>query len=288
MTVRTKAVLGILGVFVLGGVCGALVLGIVVRDRVRETRNLREREGFARFFFDKLQLSDAQNDSLRGVLDSTYRELEQLRVESSQRYAEVIDHMRSRVYPKLSPEQRVLFEEQEQRIRAMVPPPARPLRDMRNNAALRPPVPTSQPTIPTPQSQQTPSAPLAALTTPQRPDTTPRMRGERRRADTTRPTGQGGTRSGTGELGLNDSQKQQIRAILREQKGKMQEMMAGDAPPMEKVRLRRQIRREGIDRVLNILTPEQRQQVEQMRSEGRRPRWWKELSIDGSAGNGID
>ena len=121
MSNRFKAIAGITGIFLLGGICGALLIGLIIRDNVRERAKLRDHEGFIAYFERRLELTEAQRDSLRDELDSAYNRLVELRRATSEEYNAVIDTMSQRIYPQLTPEQRELFKQQEQALRRMVP-----------------------------------------------------------------------------------------------------------------------------------------------------------------------
>lgn len=121
MTKRTKAIAGLAGVFLLGGICGGLVFGVIVRDRAREARDLRNRDGFMRYFEKRLDLTATQRDSLQEELEWTYGELARLREETTVQYNAVIDTFAVRVMPVLTEEQRVLFRTQEQKFRRFMP-----------------------------------------------------------------------------------------------------------------------------------------------------------------------
>lgn len=121
MTKRTQAILGLSGVFVIGALCGALVFGVVMRDRARETAGLRNREGFIHHFERRLQLTETQRDSLKDELERTYSQMAALREETSQRYNILIDSLAVRIMPTLTVEQRELFRDQEQRFRRFLP-----------------------------------------------------------------------------------------------------------------------------------------------------------------------
>ena len=60
MNVRTKAIAGIIGVFVVGGLFGAIGAGLYVQSQVDEARALRDQDGFRRHFTEQLELSTAQ------------------------------------------------------------------------------------------------------------------------------------------------------------------------------------------------------------------------------------
>ncbi len=92
-----------------------------MRDRARETVGLRNREGFIRHFERRLNLSDAQRDSLKDELDGTYRQMAELREETSRRYNALIDTLAIRIMPALTKEQQELFREQESKFRRFLP-----------------------------------------------------------------------------------------------------------------------------------------------------------------------
>lgn len=121
MTIRAKAIASLSGVFLLGAVCGALLLGLVVRGRMRDAQRLRDRQGFQEFFTDKLKLTETQRDSLREELERTYDDLAELRRAAAQQYGEVLDSFSTHVYPRLNPEQQQIFTGEEQRLRQVFP-----------------------------------------------------------------------------------------------------------------------------------------------------------------------
>lgn len=121
MTNRTKAITGLIAVFILGGICGALIFGVVVRDRVKEAQDLRRQEGFITYFERRLDLTEAQRDSLHDELAAAYEQLAELRSSASARYNEVIDTLKSQIYPHLTVEQRELFNTQEMKFRRFMP-----------------------------------------------------------------------------------------------------------------------------------------------------------------------
>lgn len=120
MTTRTKAIGGLTLVFLLGGICGALVLGVVLRDRVRDAQSLRDRDGFVEFFERRLELTEAQRDSLRDELLSTYQQLAELRSSASAEYNRLLDSLHAHIYPQLTGGQRALLTQEEERLRRMV------------------------------------------------------------------------------------------------------------------------------------------------------------------------
>lgn len=122
MTTRQKAILGLVGVFVAGGIIGAAIVGLVVRGNVQSARSLREREGFLRFVEHRLELTESQRDSLADELDSLYANLANLRKSASNELAELLDSFRVHVEPQLTPHQRELLKRQEEFMRHGLPP----------------------------------------------------------------------------------------------------------------------------------------------------------------------
>jgi len=121
MNNRWKAIAGISAIFLLGGMCGALICGLVIREDVRQRQEIRKHEGFLEFFEGKLHLTETQRDSLRDELDTAYNRLAELRIETSTRFREVIDTLIKHVDPHLTPEQRLVLQQQEQKLRRMGP-----------------------------------------------------------------------------------------------------------------------------------------------------------------------
>ncbi len=112
MTTRTKAILGLSGIFLLGLLCGGLGVGIFVRENVRDRERLRDAEGFREYFADRLSLSESQRDSLTSELQTAYEELADIRAMAESEYDLVFDTLASRINPVLSPDQRLRLEEQ--------------------------------------------------------------------------------------------------------------------------------------------------------------------------------
>ncbi|MEP7217590.1 MAG: hypothetical protein ABI876_01670 [Bacteroidota bacterium] len=225
MSNRSKAVAGLGLIFLLGGFCGALVYGIIVRDNLRERQQLRTHEGFIQYFEYRLQLTEAQRDSLRGELDRVYDQLSDLRSATSSQYEAVIDTFTQRIGPRLTESQRALLREQEQKLRSMVP---HEKRRMAENQRPMPPAPTqAAPPTAKPAETRRPTeslsvasgkgqgAPAPTVTTPppaamsnssEEPDVDPGFGGKMREART--------------RLNLTDDQVAQIRTIFSDNKAK--------------------------------------------------------------------
>lgn len=116
MTNRTKALFGLSGVFLLGLLCGALAVGLFVRDRVQERSRLKNEVGFRDFFADELSLTEGQKDSLQAELEQAYRQLADIRSQVDLEYREVFDTLARRLDPMLTARQRRAFAEQKERL----------------------------------------------------------------------------------------------------------------------------------------------------------------------------
>lgn len=116
MTNRTKAILGLSGVFLLGLICGALALGLVVRDRVQERSRLKNALGFRDYFVDELSLTEGQKDSLQAELERAYREMADIRDQVEIEYREVFDTLAQRMEPILTASQRTALAQQKERL----------------------------------------------------------------------------------------------------------------------------------------------------------------------------
>ncbi|HVZ41754.1 MAG TPA: hypothetical protein VHI13_20905 [Candidatus Kapabacteria bacterium] len=137
MTTRTKAILSLGSVFLLGGICGALIFGMIVRNQVRESQTLRDSSGFVDYFARRLELTEAQRDSLRGELEHTYTQLAQLRASATEQYNEVLDSLRQHIYPHLNDRQQELFRDEEHKFRRYLPKDEMPRGLARNGQVPR-------------------------------------------------------------------------------------------------------------------------------------------------------
>lgn len=162
MTTRTKAIFGLSAVFLIGLLCGGAIVGLVVRDRVRDAQRMKEKEGFSEAFLDRLEVTEAQRDSLRGTLEQAYEEIRALRNAAQEEYQEVLDTLRKRVYPRLTSEQRVRYDQ----IEARVLPP-----EMRPHRKGPPPISRTTPQSTWPQ----PAPPATAPTTAPAPHDTAKL-----------------------------------------------------------------------------------------------------------------
>jgi hypothetical protein len=120
-TKRTRAILTLGGVFLVGAICGALALGAFVRGEVRSSQRLRDRGGFHEYFAEQLELTTAQRDSLQGELDWFYGELAGLRTAAAGDLHDLLDSLDRRLATRLSPEQVERLRATETRLRRQLP-----------------------------------------------------------------------------------------------------------------------------------------------------------------------
>jgi hypothetical protein len=118
---RTKAILTLGGVFLVGALCGALAIGAFVRGEVRSSERLRDRGGFREYFAEQLELTTAQRDSLQGELDWFYGELAGLRAAAAGDLHDLIDSLDRRLVTRLSPSQVARLRATESRLRRNLP-----------------------------------------------------------------------------------------------------------------------------------------------------------------------
>lgn len=116
MTNRTKAIASLVGVFLLGLLCGGLALGLFVRDQVRERDQLKNPDGFREYFADQLSLSTAQRDSLQVELELAYQQMADIRFQVDREYREVLDTLSARLGPVLNSRQIKRLNEEKKRL----------------------------------------------------------------------------------------------------------------------------------------------------------------------------
>lgn len=157
MTSRTKAILGLSSFFVLGALCGALALGLVVRDQVRDRMRLRDRHGFSEFFGDRLDLTELQRDSLHAELELAYADVKDIREAVAAEYRDVFDSLEARMHPVLTPDQRRLLADQRARL---LPEDVVPARESASSSIPR--TPSATPAAPrSSEENQTSRSPSA-------------------------------------------------------------------------------------------------------------------------------
>ncbi len=285
MTNRTKAIAGLSGMFLLGALCGALLLGLFVRGRMHDAQRMRDRQGFQAFFTDRLRLTETQRDSLHDELERTYDELAELRRNTAQRYDVVLDSFRQRVQPILTTEQREILEQEEKRLRRILPrdprrvaPPGMPGGPMR----MRPDAPSGAP--PGPESgmdqSRSPKSDSTAAAAPNGADALIGGSGAGAGAGEVGPNGgtNGGAMLGEGPImkrlreRLNLSKDQTIAvkaafASLREKMRRDRKDLAG--MPRMQMAAARQSFMDFDAEVTGILRPDQRQAYAQLRQELR-------------------
>ncbi len=296
MTKRTQAILGLSGVFVIGALCGALVFGVVMRDRARETAGLRSREGFIHHFERRLQLTETQRDSLKDELERTYSQMAALREETSQRYNTLIDTLAVRIMPTLTVEQRELFRDQEQRFRRFLPnerkgpgpgprphPRGGPPPHSGTLPAPAAPVPLSgKGTAAAPRASQSPETPVAAqqmpLSVTLRPaDSTLKTCASLKTCTSPQapqPTGDkppfmgGELKRVQGRLGLSDEQTASFKKIMADARLAIKQIKAEEAErPIVKRRKVGEAVQQMDQQIMNLLTADQQERWLAMRDE---------------------
>jgi Spy/CpxP family protein refolding chaperone len=279
MTNRTKAIIGLGSVFVLGGLCGALIFGVVIRDRVHEAQDLRNQGGFIEYFEKRLELTEAQRDSLHDELAHAYEQLAQLRFNASMEYNEVIDSLRVKIYPHLTPEQRELFNMQEQKFRHFMP-----REQMRGRPGGMHPPPPLGAVAPSPRAPETTAAPRSLATAPPapvkpppeaakpseqqpaetavQPDASPEEQMMNKIRDRIQKVRQ--------RLHLTDDQMRQILAIFDDARTRVRQARIDyEAQPIMRQMTVRGIARDAHRKVGALLTPEQRDEMQKVRDELR-------------------
>jgi hypothetical protein len=230
MTSRTKAIASLSGVFLLGAFIGALVVGIIARNRAYEAERFRQREGFEMMIVDRLRLTEAQRDSLKDELEQTFAELDELRLSTANEYSALLDTLKQRISPQLTAEQRTLLADMDLNFRRGFPGgkhrPPHPPPGMGPLPEDRP-VLTPEP----PSSVPGDSVKHSAVPNATKKNET-KANGEasitKGSADSSAGNGSGGTVPATpplearfaeqlrDELGLNDSQFQHVVSIVRD------------------------------------------------------------------------
>lgn len=212
-TKRTKAILSLGGVFLVGALCGALALGAFVRGEVRSSNRLRDRDGFHEYFAEQLELTTAQRDSLQGELDWFYGELAALRTAAAGELHDLLDSLDRRLVARLSPEQVARLRATEMRLRRNLPagrPAPLEVSSVEHEEASDPAVGpadtlaprlTKEPAAPaTPKTPEAASDTTAASDTSAAADPSDAMTGLRDRL--------------RDRLGLSDEQSRRIREII--------------------------------------------------------------------------
>jgi hypothetical protein len=282
MTKRTKAILSLGGLFLLGALCGALALGMFVRSEVRSAQRLRDRDGFREYFADELELTRAQRDSLQGELDWFYGQLAGLRTAAAGEFHDLLDSLDARLVTHLSNDQVTRLRSAEGRLRQRVagPRPA-PLSDVDDRAGA---TGASAPTAVAPDTTRT-SRSHAASTAPAPPtksdagrtgsaarrdsvasvaDTAAASLAE---ADPGEPIEAVGSRLGE-RLGLDAAQSDRIRAIVMQTRRSIKADVAGlrGYPRLQLESARQHLR--AMDRqILDVLDAQQRAKYEPIRDE---------------------
>ncbi len=111
-----KVILVFAGVFLAGGLCGSALTFRVIKGPRPEGRPPVRFDIMARL--EKgLDLTDAQKEKIRPIVQRTQEETQRLRRENVRDLAAVMDHMHADLKAELTPEQGVKLEEMRKRFR---------------------------------------------------------------------------------------------------------------------------------------------------------------------------
>jgi Spy/CpxP family protein refolding chaperone len=131
---KTKIILGLLAIFLLGMTAGSLLTLRTIKQRWQTGPGGRPPPGvefIMRHMTRRLELTPAQQQQVRGIIADTHRQFERLRRE------------------KMEPESQRILRESDQRVRAMLRPEQQAKFD-KLLAARRPPPPSGAPHGPPP------------------------------------------------------------------------------------------------------------------------------------------
>lgn len=118
---KAKTVIGILLVFVLGGLAGSLATGYFYQDRFERTRNLpAQPEARKKMLMDRLsrelELSAAQQEEIGIVLEQVHRQVRELREKHRPEMEELRNKKRTLIREKLSPDQQAKLDQMLERL----------------------------------------------------------------------------------------------------------------------------------------------------------------------------
>lgn len=116
MTNRTKAIVSLASIFLLGALCGGLGVGLFVQDQVRDRERLKDPNGFREYFADQLSLSEAQKDSMQTELERAYQQMADIRYQVDQEYRQVFDTLSARLLPVLNTKQQQRLAQERERL----------------------------------------------------------------------------------------------------------------------------------------------------------------------------
>ncbi len=106
MTARTKSILLLLGMLLIGMLLGVFVHTLMVEDRIERITSLRSRAGFVRFMENMIEpTDDAQRKAIRDVLDGTAEKLNVHHAESRETVQEIMESFRASLDSLLTEEQ---------------------------------------------------------------------------------------------------------------------------------------------------------------------------------------
>jgi Spy/CpxP family protein refolding chaperone len=111
--VKIKVIAGILVVFLLGVIIGALGAGIFIEHKIRQfgTSEHALSKFFMRRLTRELKLTDAQKPEVAKILDQTDQEIRELLQKSFAEFAAIMQHRNTQLKAILTPEQQKKLDE---------------------------------------------------------------------------------------------------------------------------------------------------------------------------------
>ena len=134
-----KLVLLLAGIFVAGGVTGAFVGMKVIQTRTQRPGPEQWAPWHLKRLTERLDLKPEQQEELRPIIKRNMDELNRLRAYSMNETRTVFERMDREIAEKLTPEQRALFDKQNQEIRERARKFGFGLGGPRNGQGERPP-----------------------------------------------------------------------------------------------------------------------------------------------------
>jgi hypothetical protein len=124
MMQRSRAILGVVLIFVLGLVCGLLAANLLYNYRIESIitgRAESREEAIVKRLDRKLDLDDRQEEQVRAIVHETQEGIKTLRTTLRPQTEAIIEKAQARIRSILTPEQRTIYEkmiaERKERIR---------------------------------------------------------------------------------------------------------------------------------------------------------------------------
>ena len=111
-SVRTRTVLVLIGTLILGMVVGALLTGLIVRERIHHLRQLRTPAGFTQEMMQAIEpTGPAQREALRKALESHVHRMRAIRERYRKELHAEVDSMHAAAEDLLTPKQQERMRE---------------------------------------------------------------------------------------------------------------------------------------------------------------------------------